>query len=242
MKKNKEEKKNAKVIPAKIELSKKEKGINTEKQKIKADYELGTLGELKSKQIMIVEKKRIYRIVTRRELEEKIRKNNLKVYYYAHIFEHDFDNAYNNSLFWDTKLLLPISGITVYYDYDFLTIDDFTEELDKMLNCIQPNDVLLLDTLNLFGGNISTDYYIKVFTKLKNLDVNLYIVDYSNNSFIEIDINSWLELFSLEEEILSLTPMSSFWNDIEELSDKYYDGADILKDIIAMYSYDGVYY
>lgn len=57
------------------------------------------------KQKIKTNKKRRYRIVTKEELIEKIRKNSLGVYYYAHIFEHSFDIEYD-SLVWDTELLI----------------------------------------------------------------------------------------------------------------------------------------
>lgn len=181
-----------------------------------------------------------YEIVTRKELEGKIRENNLGVKYYAHIFKDVVKKSPNYLSNYQAKLLLTFSGITVYYDYDLYGLPDYVDELERMLNNIQHNDILLLDSLIMLGGNVNYVYYVELYTRLKDLDVSLYIVDYKKHKFIKIDIDSWLTILQLEgEKITSLQNVVGYFANVLT---KYYHGVEVVKDIETMRSYDSVYY
>lgn len=165
------------------------------------------------------EKKVNYKTVTREELVQKIKENNLGVKYYFHIWDDNTNKGYERLSHWLVGQPMLISGSTIYYDVDFDDVDD-TKELERMMKNIQQNDVVVLKELQELTYLFSLDF-VESLTKLRSLGVSLYIIDYNNENFIEIDIN--LLLIQILSETESSSGTTLFMEQFEKLSSKYYD-------------------
>lgn len=163
-------------------------------------------------------KKVNYKTVTKEELVEKINKNNLNIKYYFPMFDDDFEKGYDKLSRWITMQPILISGAEVYYDVNCNNIDS-PEWLEKMIKNIQQNDVVIVRNLINLLPLLNYDFLV-FLTKV----YGLYILDYENENFIEIDINLLLkQIMQIYSEVGRCAVPSLFMERFEELSVKHYD-------------------
>lgn len=164
--------------------------------------------------------KKEYEVVTREELAEKVKKDNLRVSCYIHIWDMDPEPGHDMMVTFFTESPMPISGASIYYDTDFEEDSDIgtRNELDRMMDNIQENDVVILRKLEDLVSILDMDS-LEFLMKLRNLKIELYTIDYENENFIKININ--LLLIHLLEETGLFVP--NFIDEYYKMSIKYYD-------------------
>lgn len=154
-------------------------------------------------------KNKNYRILTREELIEEIEERDLEVKYYFRI--DDFTEEYPTLSDCVTKEPILISGATVYYE------DDYDNEYEKMLDELNCCDILILRTLKDLIEPLDVEFPEKLM-RIYSHTKGLYIIDYENENFIEIDIK-----LLLERMLAETTPGYEMMNQFENISRKYYD-------------------
>lgn len=165
--------------------------------------------------------KKEYEVVTREELAEKIKKDNLRVSCYFTIMALDCEDGYDAMAYFFTESPMPISGASIYYDTDFEADSDINNGpgLNRMMDNIKKNDVVILKKLEDLALILNMGF-LEFLMKLYILKTELYIIDYENENFIKININLLL-IHLLEETGIFY---SNLFDECDELSIKYYDG------------------
>lgn len=167
--------------------------------------------------------KKEYEVVTREELAERVKRDNLRVSCYFTITAIDCEDGHDTMACFFTESPMPISGTSIYYDCDFEDDSDIDDGpgLNKMIDKIEQKeiDAVILRELRDLLNMLCMDF-LEFLMKLRNLKTELYTIDYENERFIKININ--LLLIHLIEETGVFYP--DLFDECYELSIKYYDG------------------
>ncbi len=155
-----------------------------------------------------------YRILTREELIEEIEKHNLEVKYYFRVADDEYIEEYPTLSDCITRKPMLISETIVYYDdYE----DDSTRECKKMLDGLNSWDIIILRTLKDLIEPLGVEFPEKLMRLYSNIK-GLYIIDYENKNFIEVDIK-----LLLEHMLAETPPRHGMESQFENISRKYYD-------------------
>lgn len=167
---------------------------------------------MKSKEI-----KEEYETVTREELIKRIVNENLEHNYYLNIMKSDtYEKMLEKLSLCFTREPVFIAGSKIYYDSPFHYENDLDGfGFDEMMQDISPNQIVILENLS----HLSSVKLLKMLTQFRCWNIGLYIIDFEEEGFIEIDINSLLIHIFEETDPSS----STFCIDFTKLSKKYYD-------------------